>query len=544
MNYRLNRSFVPWIIAHALEFWYYYIGAIASLYFLHHFQSELPFVAKKLGDLVSEGKLEDISLWTFAWLSISILIFRTLSRLLFFYPARIQQRNLRMELMQRLESANPNAYKKVSEGQMFQTIYNDLNRIRGFIGFALLQIGNIIIAGMIFIPKIRDFNSDLLIAFSPMVICIILFSIMVYFVQPLNVRGMKEAGDVQNFMIECYDAKKTIQNYHSEKAFFDLFSLHSGKELKTFFHYTAARNITFPLLKIGVGASLLWGALIIHDSGSPGTDLIFFSGFLFLILEPLMLVSWIAIVVGQGYAAWQRIKSLLSQAEKKIKSSVEYNEREEAFYFPFWEHKVKLLIHEHKWNIFLGDTGHGKSYLIERYADYLSDQKKSFSFIQQEPYLYNDSIQGNIFLGIVPSPALVQRVKKYLEIFGLEILADNLDDVLDLEIGENGKKVSGGQAKRVALIRSLISDVDYILWDDPFSSVDLILEKQILDVLKEEEFLKNKTFILSSHRLSTVKRCDEFIFVDKNEKTVQSGKVLEGLNKGSFLGEYFEKQMV
>ena len=53
-----------------------------------------------------------------------------------------------------------------------------------------------------------------------------------------------------------------------------------------------------------------------------------------------------------------------------------------------------------------------------------------------------------------------------------------------MEIGENGKRLSGGQSKRLCLIRSIMSEAEFLVWDDPFSAVDLILEREIISILK------------------------------------------------------------
>jgi ATP-binding cassette subfamily B multidrug efflux pump len=544
MQYRLNRRFVPWLVAHSFEFWYYYLGATICLYLLHYYQSEIPELAKGLGDMVSDGKLSEVDIKYFFLLAASILFFRTFSRLLFFYPARVQQKNLRLELISKIENAAPENYIDHNDGQLFQTIYNDLNRIRGFVGFALLQLGNIIIAASIFIPKIRQFNPDFLIAFSPMVACIALFTVLIYFVQPLMVRAMDQAGEVQNFLIESYDAKKTIKNFHSEREFLKLFQKYSADELYTFFQFTAARNVAFPLIRVGIGVSLIWGALIVYDQNLPGTALIFFSGFLYLILEPLMLLSWIGVVTSQGYASWTRIKKLINDIDKDVQYKIEYDQSALCPRVEFWDQKLNFEIKPAAWNVFVGDTGSGKSYLLENLATLYKKEGMTYSYIHQEPYLYNDTILNNIFLGQSKSQEKLQRVKSYIKMFALDSLAESIDAILELEVGENGKKLSGGQAKRVALIRSLVCDVDYILWDDPFSSVDLILEKQIIEKIKKDKNVFNKTFIMTSHRLTTVKSCDWVIFIEKDSAQADMGEVRVELSKESKLSEYFAKQLV
>jgi len=170
--------------------------------------------------------------------------------------------------------------------------------------------------------------------------------------------------------------------------------------------------------------------------------------------------------------------------------------------------------------------------------------KISYSYIQQEPYLYNDSIFNNIFLGNDSSPEKMKLVKKCLVDFGLDILGPSLEDVLKLEVGENGKQVSGGQAKRIALIRSLVSDVDFILWDDPFSSVDLILEREIIKHLKQDPLLEGKTFILTSHRISTVRAADWIILLEKEKGVIEALKSQDAFNEGNRVNEFFNKQMV
>ncbi len=512
---------------------------------LHHFSSEIPALAKNLGDLAIAGRLNEINIWDFFLLALYIIFFRTLSRLLFFYPARIQQKNLRMELVNRMENAFPRTYKNYNEGMLFQTLYNDLNRIRGFVGFALLQFGNILIAASIFIPKISSFNSDFLIAFSPLIGCVVVFSSLIYFFQPYVKREMDEYAQVQNFLLESYEAKKTIQNYHAEKDFYKYFNEKSDKELRTFFISTMGRAFSFPIVKVGVGASLIWAALIVKHDQLPASDLIFFSSFLFLILEPLMFLSWIGIVTSQGYAGWSRIKSLIDSLNTKIEDKF-FDINNETFspVLPLWKKDVQLKLDEHAWTVIIGETGSGKSWLLEKYAELLKLKQKKFSLIHQEPYLYNDTLENNIFLGLDRTPQRMEIAKKYLKVFGIDILASDLDSLLKMELGENGKRVSGGQAKRIALIRSLVADVEIVLWDDPFSSVDLILEAQIIQKLQNDEKLKTKTFVVTSHRLSTVKACEYIIYVDKKEGIIDQGFRQDKLNKETRIDEFFKKQMV
>ncbi|MCK5882848.1 MAG: ATP-binding cassette domain-containing protein, partial [Bacteriovoracaceae bacterium] len=194
----------------------------------------------------------------------------------------------------------------------------------------------------------------------------------------------------------------------------------------------------------------------------------------------------------------------------------------------------------------LGKTGHGKTEVIKQVADRLrltSDEKVSFVF--QAPYLYNDSLMNNVLLGREVSKSDVSLLLEYLELFGLDYFAESDQELLDLEVGEHGTRLSGGQAKRLCIIRSLMSDASTLIWDDPFSSVDVILEKDIMKKLRPILDREHKTVILTSHRLSTVEESDNIYLLDKEEGIIESGKSATLLNNPeSKLHEYFKDQMV
>jgi ATP-binding cassette subfamily B protein len=130
-----------------------------------------------------------------------------------------------------------------------------------------------------------------------------------------------------------------------------------------------------------------------------------------------------------------------------------------------------------------------------------------------------------------------------MQIFQLDQLGTDEKNVLDLEVGENGKRLSGGQIKRVALIRSLMSGADFYFWDDPFSSIDIILEKKIIKYLQSHTFWKSQTFFISSHRLTTVK-LSHYLILLKKDFGIQGNGAVENEVKEDYFVEFFKEQMV
>ncbi len=545
---RLVQPLLKLLISQFFEFWYYYIGAFVCLFLTHYIQSELPFIAKELADQVSKGL--DYPVGKLFLLALGIVIFRTSSRLLFFYPARVLQKFLRLEVIEKIESASPLRYAKHSKGQIFQVVGSDLEEVRALVGFALLQVCNILIAMSVLIPKLLSFNGHVFIALIPMVIAFILFTIIVSSNKKFYRLTQDYQGEVQNFIIESYLGKNTIKNYHSEKSFISLFKSHSMTELLNFYKAGKRIAISIPLVPTGVGLSLIWGADIIHDQQLGASSLILFSGFVFLFLEPIMFLSWIGVVFTRSAGAWSRVRELVddlvSPSKRELKlhdcSRVNISEKELSLSIPYWDRDIEAQFKMQKLTIITGETGHGKTEVLLKIAEMLRSCQKKISYVAQDPYLYNGSILENLELGDRFDDNKKELAYKLLKIFGLDYLAKDRDSLFHLVVGEDGKRLSGGQAKRVALVKSLLVESDFILWDDPFSSVDVVLEKEIFQELRRLHVLDDRTILLTGHRYTTVQLCDDVILIDKDNGILEKKSVSDLETKGAIF-EHFKKQL-
>jgi ATP-binding cassette subfamily B multidrug efflux pump len=547
-KYRMDLDFKGLIASQFKEFKLYYLLGIICLIATHKIQSELPFMAKELADLVSKN-INGLHPAKFFWFALGILIFRTSSRILFFYPARLLQKYLRTELLLKLEGATPARFRHLNSGQLFQYLTGDIDQIRALIGFVGLQGGNFIIAMFVLIPKMIAFNSHLLIALTPMLISFFIFTYVVqknaiYFKKTQDMQG-----EVQNLIMETYSGKRTIKNFHAEESFTTLFSEMSLKELYYFYKSSLGISITLPMITLGIGISLLWGATIIRSEHLGASTLILFSGFIYLFMEPMGYLSWVGVVVSRSNASWNRLKDLdktlntVLEIENDLESRNK-NLKDLNFNMPFWDKPLVLGFIPFNWNVIIAKTGHGKSELLIKISEVMRKRNLSISLVAQDPYIYNDTVERNVFLGRDATFSERDTAKSILKILGLDYLEPDLEKLMKLEVGENGKRLSGGQIKRLCLVRSVMSGADTLIWDDPFSSVDLILEKEIIKELKSRDILKNKTIILTSHRLSTVKNSDNLIFLDKDLGIIEEGNVSELLKTTTKTYEYFQKQMV
>lgn len=547
-NEKLNNNFKELVISQFKDFKLYYFLGIICLVITHKIQSELPFMAKELADLVSKN-INELHPFNFFWLALGIVVFRTSSRILFFYPARLLQRQLRLEIMSKLENVSPARFRHLNSGQLFQYLTGDIEQIRALIGFVGLQGGNFIIAMIVLLPKIIGFNGHLVYALTPMLFSFIIFTYIVSKNKIYFKKTQDMQGEVQNLIMETYSGKRTIKNFHAEESFTQLFAEKSLKELYYFYKASFGISITMPLIGLGIGLSMLWGATIIKSQHLGASTLILFSGFIFLLLEPMSYLSWVGVVVSRSSASWNRLKELDHTLETPLEaevvlSNLNHETIKHSFKLPFWDNILKITFAPEKWNVLIAKTGHGKSELLLKIAEVMRKRGESISLVAQDPYIYNDSLEKNIFLGRVPTELDRTYAKKILTILGLDYLDPDLEKLMQLEVGENGKRLSGGQVKRLSLVRSIMSGADVLLWDDPFSSVDLILEKSIMQELRLQEIFKNKTVILTSHRISTVRNSEYIIFLDKDNGIVEEGSVGDLLKPTTKTYEYFQKQMV
>lgn len=543
MKYTLQHSLSKIVVIQFKDFIWYYLLAFISLVGTHLAQSRIPTLAKNLGELAVSSHLEKAPIKLYILIALCIIIFRTASRLLFFYPARVLQKNMRLELMDRFLHTRPSVYERINKGDLFQIIQTDVDQLRGYIGFALLQVGNAIICLSILIPQLHYFHPQLFYSIFPLFITMAIFSV----VSVRNSQYFKKTADLQgvlqNVIIEAHQAKLTIKSFAAFESIEKVFGKHNKDETQAFLVAGLRSAIVTPLMGLGIGLSLVLGAYTIWSNGLRPSSFIYYSGIVFLINEPLSFFSWIGSIYSSAKAAMLRIHETIKlldtpQLAKEV-NQLEFGRNQEfIFTISFWNHPLqKIKIPFGEMTICVGPTGVGKSVILEQLAYNLKHHGWNVSFMPQLPHLFNDSIEANIFLAENSSSESKTLANKLLEIFGLSQFN------LSTEVGENGKKLSGGQQKRIALIRSIISDAQVYIWDDPFDSIDIYQEKTILQLLSVENFFKGKTLILSTHRYSTFCFGKNYILLDKNVPNFETGLIEHVTQNKKGVYHFFEKQI-
>ncbi len=173
----------------------------------------------------------------------------------------------------------------------------------------------------------------------------------------------------------------------------------------------------------------------------------------------------------------------------------------------------------------------------------LETLRTNIGLVQQESFLFSETIQNNISYGLRDID--VEKVKEVSRIAHFTKDVDSFPKGFETIMGERGITLSGGQKQRASLARSLIIDPVILILDDSFSAVDTHTEEIILRNLKE--FMKDRTSIIISHRISTVKDAD-LIIVLANGAIAEKGThqeliKLEGIYTDLYYKQLLEKEL-
>lgn len=146
---------------------------------------------------------------------------------------------------------------------------------------------------------------------------------------------------------------------------------------------------------------------------------------------------------------------------------------------------------------------------IRQYS--LSSLRSHLGIVPQETVLFNESIRFNILYG--RKDASEEDLVAAAKAANAYQFINRLPNGFDTVIGERGVRISGGERQRLAIARAILKNPPILVLDEATSSLDTESEKLVQEAI--ENLMINRTVIMIAHRLSTVKRADRIIVLDK-----------------------------
>ena len=82
---------------------------------------------------------------------------------------------------------------------------------------------------------------------------------------------------------------------------------------------------------------------------------------------------------------------------------------------------------------------------------------------------------------------------------------------------------SGGQRQRIAVARAIVLEPTFVVMDEPTSALDMLIQSQIVDLLRDLQKRRNLTYLFISHDLRVVSALASRLIVMRNGKVVEEG---------------------
>jgi ATP-binding cassette subfamily B protein len=209
---------------------------------------------------------------------------------------------------------------------------------------------------------------------------------------------------------------------------------------------------------------------------------------------------------------------------------------------------------------FVGGTGAGKSTLISLLPRLhepppgtvfmdgvdvreipLATLRAAIGYVPQEPFLFSDTIAGNIAFGVAAAGASQDRIEAAAAIARLDADVESFPKRYETVVGERGITLSGGQKQRTALARAIMVDPRILVLDDALSAVDTYTEEEILARLRG--VMRQRTSIIVAHRVSTVRDADQIFVLDRG-RIAERGSHDELVAAGGLYAALYRKQLL
>ncbi len=467
-------------------------------------------------------------------------------------------------------------YSEQKTGDLMARATNDITSIRMiFVEGIVMSVDSVLIIFMILLITTSSISLELTLVSIVNLPIMAIFIILGGSLFGKRYKKLNETfGKVSEKAREFFSGIKLLKAFNKEDKIGDVFATESVKLYKDSIKTARTVVILNPFIRVIAYTSTIiavfYGGTMVLDSKISIGMFVSFMAYLQKLTWPFMAIGFLMAILQMGFASITRLNQIFdrvseiddSMADTSI-TEIDGSIRVENLSFAYPSTSVPSLKHI-SFEIqagqtlgVIGMTGSGKStlanLLVRRY-DAIEDSifigdvpikhiplntlLDNVGYAFQESVIFSDTVKNNI--SIKDPDINMETLVHYSEIASIHKDILDMEEGYDSILGEKGVNLSGGQKQRLSLARALVHRPKIVILDDALSAVDNKIQSEIVEELKKE--LDDKTTVIISHRISTIKHADKIIVLDDGFK-VQEGThdflvEVEGLYR-----ELYKKQM-
>ncbi len=523
--------------------------------------------------------LSDFAMWAGLIVGFSVIagIFTFLTRQTIIVTSRHIEFDLRNDFLAHLQKLHYPYFQNTPTGDLMAHATNDIGAVRNVLGPGIMYPSDTVMTFtmVLTLMMITDWSLTLL-ALIPLPLVSIVVYLLGNSIHAKSMERQEKFSLLTTRAQENLSGIRIIKSYVRELHEIDRFSTLSRDYLKKNLVLARVQSLMWPLMFLLVGFSIVitiyFGGLRVMVGELSIGSFSAFLAYLVMLIWPVIAFGWVISLLQQGAASMQRLCRIwdtepeirdTAGTDRSIRSIDGGIELKNVTF----THKntlkptltnIDLKIDRGMTVAIVGYTGSGKSTLVNlipRLYDITSGKllidgkdirsiplevlRSSIGIVPQETFLFSDTIADNIRYGTDSTSR--EDLEHAADIAQIAKDVREFPKQYETMIGERGITLSGGQKQRASIARAIMRQPKILILDDSLSAVDTYTEEEILRQLRT--FMKGRTSIIISHRISTVKDADLIVVLD-NGGIVERGTHEELVARGGIYADLHEKQLL